>query len=227
LPLRFSSVKTGFFQKILSSAKTEFAPAAPLYEYHKLTAMITSFLTFLLGLSPTTWIAFAALIVSFASLWFSILNYRRESPRLKIEAWRCNSDQVDDTLGYIEVKVVNVGRRPIYLVMLWGRNSSGVGSGKYLDYGGTGIKLTEHEFKTFRITHIPRGADQYEAGGMNDDDFFEYDEMSIEDSLGKRHSIPGMATLLPALRADYKDWCRRTGYWDVPKPNPTPIPAVE
>jgi len=55
--------------------------------------------------------------------------------------------------------VVNVGRRPINLVMLWAADEKGAGSGRPFDYKGHGIKLGEHEFKTFQVTHIPRGVD--------------------------------------------------------------------
>jgi hypothetical protein len=183
--------------------------------------MFTIFLQTLQELTPTHWISFAALLVSLTSLTVSALGYFRDSPRLRIEARRCLSDQQDESLGYVEVKAVNVGRRPIFLVMLWGRDSSGVGSGKYLDYEGPGIRLGENEFKTFKITHLPRGKDQFDAVGMGEDDLIEFEQMSIEDSLGKRHKIPKMKVLLPALRADYKDWCERTGYWKTPPPAST------
>lgn len=188
--------------------------------------MFATFLHFLQELTPTHWISAAALVVSLTSLAVSALGYFRDSPRLRIEARRYLSDQPDETLGYIEVKAVNVGRRPIFLVMLWGKDSSGAGSGKYLDHGGPGIKLGENEFKTFKVTHIPRGEDQYSADGMGEDDFIEFEQMSIEDSLGKRHNIPEMKVLLPALRADYKDWCERTGYWKTPSPAASP-PATD
>lgn len=181
--------------------------------------MFTIFLQTLQELTSTHWIAVAALLVSITSLTVSALNYLRDRPKLRIDAQRYRSDQ---DLGYIEVKAVNVGRRPIFLVMLWGKDSTGAGSGSYFDYEGPGIKLNEHEFKTFKVTHIPRGKDQFCAVGMDEEDLFDFEQMLIEDSLGKRHKVPGMKTLLSALRIDYKDWCKRTGYWDRPAPATSP-----
>lgn len=174
--------------------------------------MFTTFLHFL----QEHWISVAALGVSLTSLTVSALSYMRDRPELRIEAQRYRSDH--QATGYIEVKAVNVGRRPIFLVMLWGRASSGVGSGVQLADEGTGIKLGENEFKTFKVTYLPRGKDQFDAVGLDEEDTFDFERMSIEDSLGRRHDIPGMKTLLPALRADYKDWCERTGYWKTPAP---------
>lgn len=100
--------------------------------------------------------------------------------------------------------------------MLWGKDSAGAGSGVQLTYEDTGIKLGEHEFKTFKVTHLPRGKNEFDAVGIDEDDTFDFERMLIEDSLGKRHEIPSMKELLPALRVDYKDWCERTGYWKTP-----------
>jgi hypothetical protein len=161
-------------------------------------------------LTPTHWIAISALIVSLVSLTFSTLAYFRDRPNLKIEAKRYFSDE---TPGYIEIKAVNAGRRPNYLVMLWGSEGDGPRSGSYLDYGGPGIKLNEYEFKTFKVTHLPRGENQYSATAMSDDEFIEFDQMWIEDSLGKNHKVPKMNALLRELRVDYKEWCEKTGYW--------------
>lgn len=178
--------------------------------------MPTWFLERIQELTPTNWIAVIALVVSLISLAISTLGYLRDRPKLKIKARLYQSDEEQRAPGFIEVNVVNIGRRPIYLVLLWGTNQDGVGSGKYFDYQGPGIKLGEHEFKTFRLTHLPRGADQYAAEDVIDDEIIEFERMSIEDSTGKRHNVSGIRPLLIALRADYKRWCQRTGYWKTP-----------
>lgn len=178
--------------------------------------MLTTMMNALAALTPTHWISIAALAISLTSLTVSTAGYLRDRPRLKIRAVRYQSDE---TPGYIEVKAVNAGRRPIFLIMLWGKDSTGCGSGVHFDYEGPGIKLGEHEFKTFRITHLPRGKDEYSADGIdNDNDTIDFERMLIEDSLGERYEIPKLKVLLPALRADYKDWCERTGYWKTPAP---------
>ncbi|WP_175456029.1 hypothetical protein [Polaromonas sp. JS666] len=181
--------------------------------------MIDAIWIFLQGLNPTNWIAIAALAVSMASFVFSWLTFRRDSPRLKIEARRYGSDWSCNALGYIEVKIMNSGRRPIYLTMLWGRGACGNSTGRPLDYGGPGIKLNEHEFKILSVIGLKREKDEFEPVGFDgDDDSFDFERIWIEDSLGKRHEIPGMKALLPALRTDYKEWCERTAYWKTPAP---------
>jgi hypothetical protein len=110
--------------------------------------------------------------------------------------------------------------------MLWGRDSTGAGSGVEFDFEGPGIKLGENEFKTFKMTHIPRGKDQYTPDAMYEEDSINFERMSIEDSHGKRYEIPRMKALLPARRADYKDWCERTGYWKTPAPKAS-TPATD
>jgi len=179
--------------------------------------MIESSLEFLRSLTPTNWIAIAALVVALVSLTFSSLSYFRDRPRLKVFARWYRSDE---TPGYIEVKVVNVGRRTMYLTMLWGHISSRQGSGSYFDYGGSGIKLGEHEFKVFRITHLRRGSDEYDASGCFDEDQYDFVRMTIEDSTGAIHKMPQVDKCLKPLRADYREWCDRTGYWRTPAPQP-------
>lgn len=85
----------------------------------------------LAALTPTHWISLAALTASLVSLYFSARGYLRDRPKLKIRAVRYRSDE---TPGYIEVKAVNAGRRPIFLIMLWGKDSTGCGSGIHFDY---------------------------------------------------------------------------------------------
>ena len=185
--------------------------------------MMGPVLDFLRSLTPTNWIAIAAMVISLVSLTFSSLSYFRDRPRLKITARWYRSDE---TPGYIEVKAVNVGRRPIYLTTLWGYIRSGGGSGSSFDYGGNGIKLGEHEFKVFRITHLRRGKDEFDASGCFDEDQYDFDRMAIEDSTGKSHKMKQVDRCLAPLLADYREWCARTGYWRTPAPQPQ-VPQTE
>lgn len=189
--------------------------------------MVTALLKALEGLTSAHWISLAAFGVSLVSLWIAVLNYRRDRHRLKITGrlfvWDGNPGNGP---GSIEVKVINVGRRPIYLSMLWGKDASGVGSGVYFDYGGLGIKLGEHETKVLMVTHLPRAPDDYAAVAMGDDDVLEFERLWVEDSTGKRHPIPGSKRLLKKLGEDYGRWCRETGYWNVPPPSPIESPDV-
>lgn len=179
------------------------------------------------GLNSTPWIAMAALVVSLMSLTVSTLGYMRDRPKLKIKARLYQSDEDRGPPGYIEVKVVNVGRRPINLVMLWGADRKGAGCGSPFDYNGPGTKLGEHEYKTFRVTHIPRGVDEFGAAALIEGDIVDFERMSIEDSTGKRYNVPRIGRLLAALRADYKEWCKRTGYWDTPAPTGPALAQLE
>lgn len=172
--------------------------------------MLTTLLNTLQGFTPAHWISIAALVLSLTSLILSARAHLLDRPKLNIEAQRYQSDEEP---GYIEVKATNVGRRPIFLSVLCGTDLKGTESGSYFDYGGPGIKLAEHEFKSFKVTHIPRGKDQFNAAIMNEDDILYFDQMWIKDSLGKRHEVPRMTILLQELRADYMEWCGRTGYW--------------
>ncbi|WP_067070390.1 hypothetical protein [Roseateles chitosanitabidus] len=147
----------------------------------------------------------AALGVSLLSLTVSIRNYRRDNPRLKITARRVR--RRDGGLGYIEVKAVNVGRRPLYLTMLCGSDDGKQWSSEYLDSGGPGLKVGEHEFMTFRIVAFPNGEGVYDAWAMLDDVYIEFTRMQIEDSTGQKHEIPRLRKLLVDLRAEYNDWC--------------------
>jgi hypothetical protein len=189
--------------------------------------MLTSLTNAIQALNATHWIAVAALVVSLTSLTFSVLGYMRDQPKLKIRARLYRHDDDQGGPGCIEVKVVNLGRRPIYLVMLWGADKKGVGSGTSFDYQGPGIKLGEHEFKTFRVSHLPRGADEFLAATVADVDIVDFERLSIEDSTGKRYRVPGAGPLLAALLTDYKEWCEKTGYWRSPAPNGQPVAQIE
>lgn len=172
----------------------------------------------------TPWIAMAALAVSLMSLALAVLNYRRDRPKLKIEARLYRWDGQPGWPGYIEVKAVNAGRRPIFLVWLWGTSTRlKAGSGHAFADSDAGLKLGEHEVKSFRVTYLPREKDDHAAVAWVNDDIVDIDHMSIEDSLGNRYEIPNMETLLPQLRSDYGDWCEATGYWksSAPVTDPT------
>ena len=155
-------------------------------------------------------------MVSLVSLTFSSLSYLRDRPRLKVFARWYRSDE---TPGYIEVKVVNVGRRPMYLTMLWGHIQSGGGIGSSFDYGGPGIKLGEHEFKVFRITHLRRGSDEYDASGCFDEDQYDFVRMTIEDSTGAIHKMPQVDKCLKSLRADYRNGATEQATGVLPRPS--------
>lgn len=162
----------------------------------------------------THWPSLVALLVSSASLSLSVLNYRRDRPRLILRAQLFDGGELP---SYIRVKVVNAGRRPTILLRVWGSGEGTVAIGWSLGNGDAGIKLAENEHHSFKVTHLPRGKDEFDACGMDDEtDLIAFEKMWIEDTLGDHHRIPGLDNLLPRLRAEYKEWCARTGYWNPP-----------
>lgn len=172
--------------------------------------------------TATDLIASAALVVSVFALFTSWRSQRidskafdRDRAELKVEARLYESG---DRPGYIEVRAINVGRRPLFLWSLHGSDAKGNGSGVAFANWNRGHKLDEHEFKVFQITHLKRGEDQFDAVSMGDDDFYEFERMWIVDSVGNRHEMQQVDALLPALREDYREWCERTEYW---KPRPS------
>ncbi len=164
------------------------------------------------------WPSLIALLVSSASLYLSVLNYRRDQPRLILRAQLFDGVELP---SYIRVQIVNAGRRPTILLRVWGKGEGAVTIGWSLGNGEAGIKLAENEHHSFKVTHLPRGTDEFDACAMDDDtDLIAFEEMWIEDTLGERHHIPGLETLLPRLQAEYKEWCARTGYWNPPAAQP-------
>jgi len=62
---------------------------------------------------------------------------------------------------------------------------------------------------------------------MIENDVVVFERMWVEDSTGKRHNVPRIAPLLAALRADYSEWCERTGYWKTPAPKGPALAQLE
>ena len=170
-------------------------------------------------LTTTNLIALAAFAISVLSLTISVLNYRRDRACLKLTA-RLFLSWSPQAPGYIEVKAVNSGRRPVSLVKLQGIMDDGTRSDQYLNHKDSGIRLGENKSKTIRLTHLPRGADEYSPDGLkSEDDSDDYKDISIEDSLGTYHKVPNIRHLLEELSNNYREWCKRTGYWETPAPS--------
>lgn len=164
-------------------------------------------------LTPTHWISLLALVVSCISLAVSFANFWRDRPRVKVTSVRYRSEQEPGSIG---VTVVNVGRRPVYLVRLcgtagWRRDTI---SWQFV-HEGQGIKLGENESKRFYLSNLPRGADEHDVVGFDHDaeDIMEFDRMWVVDSRGKVFTIPKIKKHLREMRKDYRGWCDRTGYW--------------
>jgi hypothetical protein len=168
----------------------------------------------------TLWVSIAALVISLISVTFTSLSYRRDRQKLKITAHLVRSNYEPDPgpPGHIAVNVVNVGRRLIYLTTLWGSAGGRDATGDSFVTEGPGIKLEEHQVKKFQLTHLSRRPDDHDAAGYIGDDIVNFTRMWIEDSTGCNHEIPGLKKLLAQLDADYREWCKETGYWKPPAP---------
>lgn len=127
-------------------------------------------------------LAVIALLISTGALSVSVFNYRRASARLRVTCMRysCGGPEYGDP--YIEVHVVNAGRRPVVLRKIGGS----VGdhwSATCIDFDAGGRRLGEHEhyqhkFRAIDLTSITPESEE-----------FIFNELWVEDSLGVRHRV--------------------------------------
>lgn len=110
-------------------------------------------------------------------------NSRRERPRLKVTRRFYPASEWGP--ASVSVSVVNTGRRPVTLRMLGGCDRNGRGGGTYLEHSKGGIRLGENERYDFSLKWL----DTFMTGP--DDPDIPYASMWVEDSLSKRHYIPG------------------------------------
>lgn len=163
--------------------------------------------------------------ISALSLIYVYRTYYRDQPKLSIEMWPVLEHGHP---GYIQVKATNVGGRAISLVALWGTDGKDAMGRFFKNHLGPGVLLEPHNVHEFKITHLPREADQFIPQGNDDDlELYDFTEMWIQDSRGDRHQISGLTRMLPQLRAHYKEWCKQTGYWNTPAPVQTAGPTHE
>jgi hypothetical protein len=93
-----------------------------------------------------------------------------------IEAW-------NDGEAYINVHIVNQGRRPIILRMWSGVESGGKNwVGTYLGDHKAGLRLGEHEIYEFNL----RRDDLY---AMTPDEDVVFADLWVEDTIGRRHKV--------------------------------------
>lgn len=140
------------------------------------------------------WISAAALVVSGSSLAVAVLNYRRDSARLKITA-EFFPDSSDGT-PFIRVRMFNTGRRPVILRTFGGSNGE-QWSADYIDHEAGGRRLGEHE----HYERIIQRDDVWSFDHPEAPEPFAFSEMWVEDSLGVRHAVPKSREFLKSLLA--------------------------
>lgn len=178
--------------------------------------------------SAPNWVAIAGLLVSVAALAIPFIYQRRDRSKLRLEARLISNYLPQNILGYIEIKIMNVGKGPMFLEKFWGGDEKGRLSGVSLRANGEFIRLDENESKILRVTHLPRMKDDYDASAMCDDEddwIIEFTMLWVEDSLGEMHRAPNDERLLGALKVDYKEWCEITGYWKPSAEKGSPVDA--
>ena len=85
---------------------------------------------------------------------------------------------------FLEVKVVNRGRRVAILTTFGGKLDDGTWISTHIGKDGQGIKLAENEYHVERLNRRELQQVDPSTGDMR-----EYEELYFEDSLGRRHSV--------------------------------------
>ena len=138
-----------------------------------------------------------ALIISGLSLLLSFFNVWRDRSRIKVES-KFHEFHPDYGPDRIFFKVINKGRRPIYIRSIGGELLENDGwMGEHIGNNEFGQKLEEGQFleRTWRIKDLC-------ADGPDFDD--EYKNIWVEDSLGNRHKVPNSEKFIKKLKASNK-----------------------
>lgn len=148
------------------------------------------------------WLSIAATLLALASILMTWHFNFRDKPNIKANCRMMDVSAYDPQVApYIEVKIVNKGRRVAVIHMLGGDTNIGTWSGQYLKdarNGQRGLHLTENAFHIERLKlHDVRDTDP-------DGEKYEYINLWIEDSHGKRHvvkdSVKHLRELLQACK---------------------------
>jgi hypothetical protein len=123
-------------------------------------------------------ISVVALVVSITSVAFSLyFNYRdRACLRTTSKFYSGRSHP------YIEVTIVNAGRRPIILRMWGGSDEKGEWVGQFLGEEKRGLRIGEHERHDLSL-------DKNDLLSETPDGQVLFNDLWVEDSLGRRHPI--------------------------------------
>ena len=122
-----------------------------------------------------------AIGISLVSLGFSVTNFFRDTARLKIRSRFIEAS--DYGPERIIVSMMNAGRRTVIIRLIGGSEGKKWG-GTYIDYDAGGRRLGENEH--FEYTFSKESVVQL----MPEGDDLVFDVLWVEDSLGRRYSIP-------------------------------------
>lgn len=129
----------------------------------------------------TLGIASMALMISLASLAISIYFGLLDRAKLQIE-----SNYYPDTeysKGQISIAITNAGRRPTSILMWAGEDDEGNWVGSYFRDAKQAVRLDEHARQELTLY-------AHDLVANTQDDVVIFSKLWIEDSLGKRHSVP-------------------------------------
>jgi hypothetical protein len=121
-----------------------------------------------------------------------VMNYMRDRGRLRASSHFAPASEYGGP-ACVTVTIVNAGRRPLILRMWGGTDTSGNWVGTFLGKGDTGLRLGEHEMHNFTLA---RDA----AIDFTPDGVVAFEDLWIEDSLGRRHRIRDAKAALKQLR---------------------------
>jgi hypothetical protein len=124
-----------------------------------------------------------ALIVSIMSVVFSVYFGYRDRAHLKATSKFYPGDP-DYGPAWISVTIVNAGRRPVILRMWVGFGEKGEWVGTILGEGKSGLRLGEHERHEISLRR-----DDLVGQMPPPSDDIEFQDLWVEDSLGRRHAI--------------------------------------
>lgn len=135
----------------------------------------------MMDLQISDWFSVAALLVSLVSLGMSL--YATMLDRVNIKAFSTIYTRNEyNPQTWMQIKVVNHGRRTAVLTMFGGDLKDGGWAGTHLGDKGLGLHLAENEFHKLDLT-----ADRVFCVGPENDG--EYVNLWFEDSQGRRHCV--------------------------------------
>jgi len=142
------------------------------------------------SLQSSDYISLVAIVIALLS--FAASFYFGYRDRVKVKAFS-EIYQSDDGSAYMEIRIVNHGRRVAVITMFGGNLENGGWQATHIGEKGLGIRLAEREFhKKF----LSKG----EVVSVSPEGESEYVNLWFEDSLGKRHPVKNAEKHLRLLK---------------------------
>ncbi|UST52942.1 hypothetical protein NF681_11365 [Comamonadaceae bacterium OTU4NAUVB1] len=141
-------------------------------------------------MQKSDWIALGAFFISCASFFVSFWNYRRDSANLKVSADLISGGSYEP---YIQIKFINTGRRPAYILAIGGRNKKFGFRGQSFSSENGGLEIKESARKDFNYgTH--------ELQTFDEGEMIEFECLQYVDSNQRRITIKGSTLAIKNLR---------------------------